>query len=87
MRDEKGVSDTVEVFVNGKCMRMPRGAMIAAAFLNAGAACRVSGSGEPRTAVCGMGVCFECRANVNGMPHQRTCQVECLDGMTVETQR
>jgi len=78
---------TVSLFVNGKQVQAPRGAMLAAALLNAGVACRVSESGEPRTALCGMGICFECRATVDGAPHQRTCQIVCREGMTVKTQR
>ena len=78
---------TLTVFVNGKQVQVPRGAMLAAALLNAGAACRVSETGESRTALCGMGICFECRADVDGAPHQRTCQIECHEGMRVQTQR
>jgi sarcosine oxidase subunit alpha len=59
---------------------------VSAAMLSAGAACRISVSGEPRTALCGMGICFECRAVVDGVPHQRTCQLLCREGMRVETQ-
>jgi sarcosine oxidase subunit alpha len=77
----------VELFVNDMPMRMPCGAMVAVAVLQAGVSCRISEQGEPRTALCGMGVCFECRAVVDGVPHQRTCQIECREGMKVETQR
>ena len=38
---------------------------------------RISVTGEPRAALCGMGICFECRAVVNGIPHRRTCQILC----------
>jgi sarcosine oxidase subunit alpha len=75
------------VRVNGERVTMPRGAMLAAALLKAGAPCRISASGEQRTALCGMGICFECRAMVDGVPQQRTCQITCKEGMTVETQR
>jgi sarcosine oxidase subunit alpha len=60
---------------------------VSVAMLTAGKACRVSVSGEPRTALCGMGICFECRAVVNGVAYTRTCQLMCSDGMRVETQR
>ena len=60
--------------------------MVIAAMLATGVPCRVSVSGEPRTALCGMGICFECRAIVDGVPHQRTCQLLCCEGMIVETQ-
>ena len=78
---------TVTVHVNGQPVVLPEGAMLTSALLQCGAACRVSVSGEPRTALCGMGICFECRAIVDGIPQQRSCQIVCRDGMTVETQR
>lgn len=88
MRDPNGSSSaTVTVSVNGEPLQAPRGAMLAAVLMNAGAACRVSESGEPRTALCGMGICFECRATVDALPHQRTCQIVCREGMTVQTKR
>jgi sarcosine oxidase subunit alpha len=65
---------------------METGSVVSAALLKAGVPCRTSVSGEPRTALCGMGICFECRAIVNGTPHRRTCQLICRDGMVVETQ-
>jgi D-hydroxyproline dehydrogenase subunit gamma len=77
--------EKVIVTINGKRFEVTEGTVIAAAMLQAGAPCRVSVSGEPRTAVCGMGICFECRAVVNGVAHRRTCQLVCTDGMTVET--
>jgi sarcosine oxidase subunit alpha len=33
-----------------------------------------------------MGICFECRAKVDGVPHRRTCQLLCQSGMVVETE-
>lgn len=76
----------VTVLVNGTPVTLPAGSMVSAALMNSGTPCRVSVSGEPRTAVCGMGICFECRAIVDGVPHRRTCQLRCLDGMQVRTQ-
>ena len=87
MPEVDGSGGMVTVEVNGEPVTLPRGAMLVAALLKAGAPCRVSESGEQRTALCGMGICFECRASVDGMPHQRTCQIICKEGMTVETQR
>lgn len=34
---------------------------------------RRSVSGEPRGVLCGMGICFECRVTVEGIPHRRAC--------------
>jgi len=79
--------ENVIVTINGKRLEVMEGTVVAAAMLQADEPCRVSVSGEPRTAVCGMGICFECRAVVNGVAHRRTCQLVCTDGMTVETLR
>lgn len=87
MPEVNGSSGIVTVFVNGERVTLPQGSMLIAALLNTGTACRVSVGGEERTALCGMGICFECRANVDGLPQQRTCQIVCKEGMTVETQR
>ncbi|MCP5053679.1 MAG: (2Fe-2S)-binding protein, partial [bacterium] len=40
---------------------------------------------EPRGALCGMGICFECIVTVNGIPNTRSCMTEVEPGMTVET--
>jgi sarcosine oxidase subunit alpha len=73
----------VTVMVNGGAISLPKGATVAAALLNAGVPCRISVSGEPRAPLCGMGICLECRAVVDGVPHRRTCQVVCREGMVV----
>lgn len=80
-------SQGVTVQINGKTFEVARGTSVAAALLLAGQPSRISVTGEPRTALCGMGICFECRAVVNGVQHQRTCQLVCEDGITVETNR
>jgi D-hydroxyproline dehydrogenase subunit gamma len=81
------VSVWISIYLNGELRSVARGAMVSAALLEAGAACRVSVTGEQRTALCGMGICFECRAVVDGVAYTRTCQLVCRDGMRVETQR
>ncbi|UWZ81706.1 (2Fe-2S)-binding protein [Occallatibacter riparius] len=58
---------------------------MAAAMMLAGTACHTSVSGEPRGPLCGMGICMECRATVDGVAHVRTCQVLVKDGMRVTT--
>lgn len=80
-------SATVTIWINGSAVAVPRGSVVSAVMLDAGVACRMSVTGEPRTAVCGMGICFECRAVVDGVSQQRTCQLICREGMRVETQR
>ena len=76
----------VEITVNGRTIRATENASVATTLLDAGiAAFRVSPSGEPRAPVCGMGVCFECRVTIDGVPHQRSCMIKVHPGMTVVT--
>jgi sarcosine oxidase subunit alpha len=77
--------DTVSLRLNGARLEVPCGTSVAAAMLIARQAARVSVTREPRVALCGMGICFECRAQVNGFSHRRTCQLACEPGMIVET--
>jgi aerobic-type carbon monoxide dehydrogenase small subunit (CoxS/CutS family) len=35
--------------------------------------------------LCAMGICYECRATIDGVPHRRSCLVPCHDGMEVRT--
>ena len=79
--------DPLSLTINGITSRVPRGTTVAAALLIAGQPGRLSVIGERRTALCGMGICFECRAKVNGILHRRTCQIVCEQGMAVETNR
>ncbi|MDE1179672.1 2Fe-2S iron-sulfur cluster-binding protein [Paraburkholderia sp.] len=48
-------------------------------------ATRTSVSGMPRAALCGMGVCQECRVTIDGRRHVLACQTLCRDGQSVET--
>ena len=76
----------ITIFVNGRQVRVPAGANVAVALLQAGETCHRSITGEQRSALCGMGVCMECRATVDGVPHVRTCQLAAREGMAVLTQ-
>jgi aerobic-type carbon monoxide dehydrogenase small subunit (CoxS/CutS family) len=77
--------DEIVVTVNGMQVPVPIGATVAVAMTIAGQACRTSVTGEPRGPLCGMGICFECRATVDGKPHSRSCQILCATGMDVRT--
>ena len=66
-------------------MTVGTGSTVAAAILQAGSRSRTSVCGEARQPLCGMGICYECRATVDGHPHQRTCQIVCREGMQVVT--
>jgi predicted molibdopterin-dependent oxidoreductase YjgC len=59
---------------------------VAAAILNLGiSAFRKSVGGESRGPLCGMGICFECRVTIDGVPHQRSCNKFVTEGMKVVT--
>jgi D-hydroxyproline dehydrogenase subunit gamma len=73
------------VAINGQPVKVTDGTTVAVAILQANSASRLSVSGEPRQPLCGMGICYECRAEVDGQPHQRTCQILCRPGMKVVT--
>ncbi len=77
--------DEVTVTVNGSQVSVCTGATVAVAMMMAGQPCRTSVTGEPRGPLCGLGICFECRAIVNGVPHSRSCQILCESGMDVRT--
>jgi hypothetical protein len=64
------------------------GQSIAAALIAAGRRSwrTTRGSGEPRGAFCGIGVCFDCLVMVNGRPNQRACLIEVRPGDRVESQ-
>jgi D-hydroxyproline dehydrogenase subunit gamma len=80
------MAESVLVHVNGEPVRVARGSTVAVALLVAGAPSRRSVDGSPRAPLCGMGVCMECRAEVDSVLHSRTCQIVCKPGMQVRTQ-
>jgi D-hydroxyproline dehydrogenase subunit gamma len=79
------MSESVSVRVNGKPVTVPAGSTVALAVLAAGAPCRTSVTGQPRSPFCGMGTCFECRVIINGEPQRRSCQVLCKAYMEIES--
>jgi thioredoxin reductase len=81
------VSDTrVEILVDGAPLRVAADATLAAALLDAGiTSFRRSATGEPRAPLCGMGICYECRVTIDGVPQQRSCMTRVAPGMRVAT--
>lgn len=77
--------ESVELTVNGTRLVVDSGCTVAVAMALAGAACRRSVTGERRGPLCGIGICFDCRVNINGVPHCRSCQTLCEPGMDVRT--
>ena len=80
------MSESFSITVNGHSVQVSEYTSVAAAMMIAGEPCRRSVTGEPRSPLCGMGICLECRATVNGEPHQRTCQILCVPNMEVVTE-
>jgi D-hydroxyproline dehydrogenase subunit gamma len=77
------MSEILTVRVNGAPVNVPAGSTVAVAVLLSTRACRTSVTGQPRAPLCGMGTCFECRVEINGQTHQRSCQVICEANMEI----
>jgi sarcosine oxidase subunit alpha len=76
----------VVLSINGVRVRVPAGATVATAVMQAGfVGFRKSVSGQLRAPLCGMGICFECRVMIDGQAHARSCQIVCRDRMQVQT--
>lgn len=72
--------------INNQEISVVEGSTIATAIFASDAEnFRRSISGEPRFPLCGMGVCFECRVTINGVKHQKSCQIFAENGMMIET--
>src|SRR5579863_3454029 len=69
------LSQTLSIMLDGRPVIVASGTTVAAAILQAGLRSRISMSGEARQPLCGMGICYECRAQVDGRAHERTCQI------------
>ena len=71
----------------GTPMRAFAGESVAAALLASGIrSLRTTPGGEPRGLFCGMGVCFDCLVEIDGVPYQRACRLTVKDGMSVRRQ-
>lgn len=79
---------TVEVFVEGSPVLVPEGATAAAAVLLAGlpAIRETPVTGSPRLPLCQMGVCFDCLAEIDGIPNRQACMVTVVPGMRIARQ-
>jgi D-hydroxyproline dehydrogenase subunit gamma len=86
MEQNSNMSDLFSIDVNGRQVEVAEGTSVAAAIMATHQACRLSVRGEPRAPLCGMGICMECRATVDGKLHRRTCQLLCVPGMEVVTE-
>jgi predicted molibdopterin-dependent oxidoreductase YjgC len=80
------MAETLQLFIDGRQTDVPEGTTVAVAIMISGKnAFRRSVAGELRGPLCGMGICFECRATIDGRSQRRTCQTLCVEGMEVVT--
>ena len=76
-----------EIEVNGKIILAHSGQTIAEALLANGLrGLRMTRKQSPRGVYCGMGICYECRMIVNGIPNVRTCMTLATPGCKITTQ-
>ena len=80
---------TIAVEVEGRSILVPPGTSAAAAVLLAGLASirDTPVGGSARAPYCMMGVCFDCLAEIDGVPNQQSCMVSARPGMRIRRQR
>jgi D-hydroxyproline dehydrogenase subunit gamma len=79
---------TIAVVVEGRMVHVPAGASAAAAVLAAGLRNirETPIAGSARAPYCMMGVCFDCLAEIDGIPNRQSCMVEVQAGMQIRRQ-
>ena len=83
------IAPRIAVDVEGRIVQVPEGASAAAAVLVAGlASIRDTPVGHnERAPYCMMGVCFDCLAEIDGVPNRQSCMVGVQPGMRIRRQR
>ena len=84
----EGDPATIAVIVEGRTIFVPAGASVAAAVLVAGLRSirETPVEGSERGPYCMMGVCFDCLAEIDGIPNRQSCMVEARPGMRIGRQ-
>src|SRR5437868_2022527 len=84
-----GLIGTVRVEVEGRTVMVPPGASAAAAVLLAGLPSLrdTPVRDSPRAPYCMMGVCFDCLAEIDGVPNRQSCMIAARPGMQIRRQR
>jgi len=79
---------TISITFDGNPVAACTGESLSAALCRAEiATCRLTAkAGAPRGYYCGMGVCFECLVEVDGVPGLRACRTTVKPGMRVRTE-
>jgi hypothetical protein len=80
--------ETITVVVEGRATLIPRSVSAAAAVLLAGfrSVRETPIEGNERAPYCMMGVCFDCLAEIDGVPNRQSCMVEARPGMQIRRQ-
>ena len=82
------MSTTFQFSFEGNAIIAREGQSVAAALLEAGERClRIDEAGNAKGAVCGIGVCWECRCTIDGVHDLRACMTEARPGMIVRRQQ
>ena len=78
----------IAVTVEDRAVLVPAGASAAAAVLVAGfpSIRETPVQGRERAPYCMMGICFDCLAEIDGVPNQQSCMVEARPGMCIRRQ-
>ena len=81
------MSTRFEFIFEGKPISAREGQSVVAALLEAGERClRIDEAGNAKGAVCGIGVCWECRCIIDGIPDTRACVTVARPSMIVRRQ-
>jgi D-hydroxyproline dehydrogenase subunit gamma len=79
-------NERIRVTIDARTIEVEAGTTVVAALAIAGLhSTRTSVGGQPRAALCGMGVCQECRVTIDGRAHVLACQTLCRDGQIIQT--
>jgi D-hydroxyproline dehydrogenase subunit gamma len=78
----------ISVIVEGRTILLSAGDSAAAAVLVAGfrSIRETPVEGRERAPYCMMGVCFDCLAEIDGVPNRQSCMVEVRRGMHIRRQ-
>lgn len=75
--------ETFTVLVNGHPVTAGAEITVAALLLRERQCSRRSCGGQPRVALCGMGICMECRVTIDGADYSLGCMTYCRPGMNI----
>lgn len=84
---DPAASPALTVIVDGEPIPGVQGQTIAGVILAGDTLTlrRTAGGDKPRGVFCGIGVCFDCLVEVNGLADVRACQRRAVDGDVVTT--